>query len=82
MINDIASKNEMQKESAKDWHNADIQAAVKKKGTNFSQLSREAGLKPRTLGNVLYRHWPKGEKIISSAIGVDVSEIWPSRYQG
>lgn len=82
MNNSIESQNETQKGSVEDWHNADIQAAVKKKGTTFSQLSRDAGLQPRTLGNVLYRHWPKGEKIISAAIGVEASVIWPSRYQG
>ncbi|AYO22469.1 transcriptional regulator [Vibrio owensii] len=67
---------------AKDWHKADIKAALEKKGFSYAQLSREAGLKPGTLHNAIVRHWPKGEKIIADAIGVTPQEIWPSRYSG
>ena len=59
---------------------ADIIAALKKKGTSVSALSRENGLASSTLGNALRFPWPKGEQIIAGAIGVDASEIWPSRY--
>ncbi|MCE2594440.1 helix-turn-helix domain-containing protein [Motilimonas cestriensis] len=82
MLNCVESQKDVKKESPQDWHTADIQAAVKKTGTTFSQLSRDAGLKPRTLSNVLYRHWPKGEQIVGAAIGVEPAVIWPSRYQG
>ncbi|WP_244922639.1 helix-turn-helix domain-containing protein [Xenorhabdus cabanillasii] len=30
--------------------------------------------------NVLYRPWPKGERIIANCLNVHPSEIWPSRY--
>ncbi|MCE9848361.1 helix-turn-helix domain-containing protein [Aeromonas allosaccharophila] len=63
-----------------DWHRADIIAALRKKGTSVSALSREHGLASTTLANALRNPWPKGEKIIATAIGMPVQEIWPSRY--
>ncbi|EOW5646826.1 DNA-binding transcriptional regulator SfsB [Escherichia coli O84:H14] len=63
-----------------DWHKADIIAAVHKKGTSLAALSRGVGLGSSTLANALTRSWPKGEKIISTAIGVGPWIIWPSRY--
>lgn len=63
-----------------DWHRADIIAALRKKGTSVSALSREHGLASTTLANALRNPWPKGEKIIATAIGVKKEVIWPSRY--
>lgn len=63
-----------------DWHPADIIAALKKKGTTLASLSRQSGLSSSTLSNALVRPWTKGERIISQALGIDPSEIWPSRY--
>jgi Ner family transcriptional regulator len=44
------------------------------------QLSIANGLRPATLGDALYRGWPKGERIIADFLGVNVEKIWPSRY--
>ena len=74
------SQNREEKGSG-DWHRADIIAALKKKGSSVSALSRENGLASSTLANALRFPWPKGERIIADAIGVDASDIWPSRYQ-
>ncbi|EAO2688101.1 transcriptional regulator [Salmonella enterica] len=63
-----------------DWHPADIIAAVRKRGTSLAALSRQAGLGSTTLSNALYRHWPKGEKLIADALDVTPEQIWPSRY--
>lgn len=63
-----------------DWHRADVIAALKKKGFSLASLSRDAGLGARTLNNALERRYPKAEKIIAEAIGVEPFEIWPSRY--
>ncbi|EXU75503.1 helix-turn-helix domain-containing protein [Erwinia mallotivora] len=63
-----------------DWHKADIIAALHKKGTSLAALSRSAGLSSSTLANVLSRPWPKGEWLVSTALGVDPAKIWPSRY--
>ncbi|WP_437612010.1 helix-turn-helix domain-containing protein [Erwinia sp. V71] len=65
-----------------DWHRADVIAALKKKGVSLAALSRGVGLNSRTLNNALERRYPKGERIIAAAIGVEPSEIWPSRYAG
>jgi len=64
----------------KDWHSADIIAALKKRGTNLSALSRSAGLASSTLANALRRPWPKGEKLIAEALGERPERIWPTRY--
>lgn len=64
----------------KDWHNADIIAGLKKKGTTLAEVSREAGLSSSTLANALFRPWPKGEWLIANALMIHPAEIWPSRY--
>lgn len=63
-----------------DWHPADIIAAIKKKGTSLSALSRSSGLNSSTLSNALARRWPKGERIIADFLELQPSQIWPSRY--
>ncbi len=50
----------------KDWHPADIVAALHKRGTSLAKLSREAGLASSTLSNTLTRPWPKGEWLMPS----------------
>ncbi|EAW0681532.1 helix-turn-helix domain-containing protein [Salmonella enterica] len=64
-----------------DWHSADIIAALKKRGTSLSAVSRSSGLASPTLANALIRHWPKGERLIADALGVAPEQIWPSRYR-
>ncbi|MCA6951585.1 helix-turn-helix domain-containing protein [Pectobacterium polaris] len=63
-----------------DWHPADIIAALKKRGTSLSAVSRNAGLASSTLANALKRHWPKGERLIAEALGSSPEQVWPSRY--
>lgn len=63
-----------------DWHQADIIAALRKKGTTLAAVSRAAGLSSSTLSNALSRPWPKGEILIGQAIGVHPAVIWSSRY--
>ncbi|MEL4016984.1 helix-turn-helix domain-containing protein [Dryocola clanedunensis] len=64
----------------KDWHPADIIAALRKHGTSLARVSREAGLASSTLANALTRPWPKGEWLIADALNIHPSAIWPSRY--
>ncbi|MEX3239350.1 helix-turn-helix domain-containing protein [Serratia quinivorans] len=64
----------------KDWHHADIIAALHKKRLSLAALSRAAGLSSSTLANALVRPWPKGEWLIAKAVDVHPAEIWPSRY--
>lgn len=64
-----------------DWNRVDIIYALNKRGTNLARLSRQSGLNSRTLNNALDRRYPKGERIIATAIGVEPQDIWPSRYR-
>lgn len=64
-----------------DWHSSDIIASIKKTGTTMAALSRKSGLSSSTLSNVLYRKWPRGEKIVASHLSIPPWVIWPSRYK-
>ena len=71
------------KPASKDWHRADIVAAVRRAGWSLRKLALAHGYKQATtLSVALDRPWPKGERIIAEAIGVDPATIWPSRYAG
>ena len=63
----------------RDWHQADIIAGLRKKGTTMAAVSRAAGLSSSTLSNALSRPWPKGEMLIAQALDIHPSAIWPSR---
>lgn len=77
---DATMEEKQMREKKADWHNADIIAGLKKRGTTMAQVSREAGLSSSTLANALFRPWPKGEWIIANALNIHPAEIWPSRY--
>lgn len=69
------------KAAPKDWHRADIVAALHKAGWSLRKLATHHGYSaPTTLSAALDRHWPKGERLIAEAIGIDPATIWPSRY--
>ncbi len=63
-----------------DWHPADVQAALKKRGLTLAGLSVANGYHPTAAGKALKRPWPAMEAIIARAIGVTPRRIWPSRY--
>ncbi|WP_421241716.1 helix-turn-helix domain-containing protein [Aeromonas enteropelogenes] len=80
-VQEIVSQKRTENGSASaDWHRADVIAGLKKKGTSMSALSRANGLASTTLSNALRFPWPKGERIIATALGLEPSDIWPSRY--
>lgn len=67
---------------AEDWHRADIVAELRKAGWSLRRLSLYHGYaSATTLKIALQRSWPKGERLIAQAIGVDPADIWPSRYR-
>ncbi|TBW58523.1 transcriptional regulator [Marinobacter halodurans] len=79
----MTERKGLKKASLEDWHRGDIKSALEKAGWNLSSLSRYHGYGHRnTLQTALRRPWPKGERYIADAIGIDPAEIWPSRYQG
>lgn len=68
------------KPAPKDWHPADIQAALKKAGWTFRKLGLTHGYS-NEVSKVLRRPWYQVEQLIASVIGVPAERIWPSRYQ-
>lgn len=66
-----------------DMHPEDIKAEIKKAGFSMTSLARKHGIKyGSTLNQVFHNpNYPKAERIISEAIGIPVSVIWPSRYR-
>ena len=63
-----------------DWHPADIQAALKKKGYTVVRVARELGLAENSAHKVFVQPWSTLEIRIAEIIGVPPWEIWPSRY--
>jgi len=74
--------NTPKKASRKDWHPADIKAALDKAGWTLRALAAHHGIRgSSTLSHTLAeRSYPANEKRIADAIGVTPQEIWPSRY--
>ena len=69
------------KPALSDWHRADIVAGLHKAGWSLRRLSAHHGYaSPSTLTHALNHRWPKGERLVAAAIGIDPAEIWPSRY--
>lgn len=78
----MTERSQPKKPARKDWHRADIIAALRKAGWSLRRLSSHHGYaSPTTLTTALDRPWPKGERLIAEAIDADPSEIWPSRYR-
>ena len=69
------------KPASKDWHPADVIAAIRKKGWSLQQLAFAHGYGARTaLAKALHQPYPKAEAIIAGTLGVPPQTIWPSRY--
>jgi len=76
------NSNSKSTEPRKDWHPADIKAALAKKGWTFARIARQYGYVRNSPNTVLHKPWSQIEKIIGVVLGVKPSEIWPSRYDG
>lgn len=72
-------KKNSAKQIPKDWHRADVVAALKRQGWTVRALSRKHQLSEYTLYTALDRSYPKGERIIAEALGLNVQDIWPER---
>jgi Ner family transcriptional regulator len=64
-----------------DWHPADVQAALKKRGFSLAGLSAANGYHATAAGKALRRPWPALEVLIADALGIPPHAIWPSRYR-
>lgn len=68
------------KPAPKDWHRADVIAAVRRKGTTLQAMSLGMNYSRSTLRNALNHPAPKYERIIAEFLGTTPQKIWPSRY--
>lgn len=70
------------KAEPKDWHQADVIAAVRKRGTTLAKVATAAGYKnPRTIYRVFDMRYPKAARLIADFLDTTPDQIWPSRYQ-
>lgn len=77
----MSTRHHPKKTPRGDWHPADIKAALEKAGWSLRRLSLHHGYKSATtLKEALHRRWPKAERLIAEAIGMDPAHIWPRRY--
>lgn len=65
----------------KNWCKEDILCELKKKGWSVRRLAREWNLSASSLHNALRFPYPRGERIIAAAIGIEPEKIWAERYE-
>ena len=79
-MNTTARRKKQAPASREDWHPADIVAALRKAGWSLRRLSVHHGYYPTAMSRVTQSPWPKGERLIAEAIGIQPEEIWPERH--
>ena len=77
----MSKRIQSKKASTKDWHRADIKAALEKAGWSLRRLSLHNGYSDSAMKAALEKPYPMVERIIAGVIGVHPWEIWPSRYR-
>lgn len=68
------------KASLKDWHPADIVAALHKRGLTLRKVADQCGVSPPAVIKALRERNLPSERRIAEAIGIPAQQIWPSRY--
>ena len=59
------------------WHRADIIAAVHKRNTTLTKLSRDAGLADATMRSALHKPHPSANRYLAKFLGVPPHVLWP-----
>lgn len=77
---DMCPTDTQKKPASGDWHRADIKAALEKKGFSVRGFARHHRYSPTAVSKALVSPYPRMEALIAREIGVDVTTIWPSRY--
>ena len=57
-----------------------IKFQLRLRGSSLSQLARDQGVTRQAVRNALSSRYPKMERVIAAAIGLDPRVIWPERY--
>ena len=66
---------------SKDWHPADVQAALKKRGVPLEKVGPKIGLDRSAGHKALYaRPWPRVKIEIATILGLRPEEVWPSLF--
>jgi Ner family transcriptional regulator len=64
----------------KNWHRADVVAAIHKRETSLAELARANGRKEGTLRQALTHPRTPSNKIIATFLGKELHEIWPTWF--
>lgn len=65
---------------AKDWHRAELVAALHMRGWSLRQLSLSANLSEGAFARATRMPYPRAERAIADALGLHPRDIWPTRY--
>lgn len=76
----MKTPNRPKKANQKDWHPADIVAALHKRGITLRKLAEQHGASPKAVTRALRERSAPGEIRIARALGIAPHIIWPSRY--
>ena len=69
------------KASRKDWHPADIVAAIHKRGLTLRDIANHHGMKhSSSLSKAMVQSYPANERRLAEAAGVPVQEMFAARY--
>lgn len=63
-----------------DWRPADVTAELRKAGWSMRQLSFHHGRSEGVVRSALRTQYPRAERFIADALGVEPWDLWPSRY--
>jgi len=66
--------------SDRDWKPAYVQYRLSEVGLTSSALAERHNYHVSAIGKALRQPWPAVERIIATALSVEPTEIWPSRY--
>ncbi|MBI3452364.1 MAG: helix-turn-helix domain-containing protein [Rhodospirillales bacterium] len=70
----------------RDWHHADVKAALEKKGLDLSAIARANGIDVSSVSlairTIRRRQMSRVKALVAAAIGVPPSAIWPSIFDG
>lgn len=62
------------------WDRHSTLAEIKRRFGSLNALAASAGIDPAHLSVALGGPYPKGERIISRALGIKPQQLWPDRY--
>jgi Ner family transcriptional regulator len=57
-----------------------IQWQLKSSGRSFAQIARAEGVNKDTLSKAKHARYPRMERALSEAVGVEVHKLFPDRY--